>query len=318
MKTPRFANYLKETFSDWLADDAFQKSAALAYYSIFSIPGLVIIVITLASLVWSPQYVNQVVAEQIANTVGPEAGQQIATMVENSRKETNSLLAMIAGIATLVFGASGVFSQLQKSINAVWGVEVDPSAGFKQMALGRITAFSIVLVIAFLMIVSLMMSAALALLNGWIESQLPGFPTVIFFLLNNLLSIAVLTIFFALMFKVLPDAKVQWRSVWLGALLTSVLFTLGKFLLGFYFGKSDPEAAFGAAGSIILVMLWVYYTSLILLFGAEFTQVFARNNGHGVQPARHARHDAAYRLQALKTAAAQQDNATVKKLADDL
>ncbi len=301
--------YFKETYKDWMSDDAFEKSAALAYYSVFSLPGLLIIVITVASLIWSAEYVEQVVAEQIGSAVGSDAASQIQTMIENSRQKSSSTMALIVGIGTLIFGATGVFSQLQKSINNVWEVELDPDAGIKQYALSRITALGIVLAISFLLIVSLLMSAALSALDGWIAQQLPGFPNFIFFIVSNLLSIGVLTAFFALMFKVLPDADVEWRSVWLGALLTAILFTIGKFALGFYFGKSDPGATFGAAGSIILIMLWVYYSSLILLFGAEFTQVYARHNGHRLEPSEHARRNAEYRLNQIE----QRDGKTAQK-----
>ena len=289
-------SYLKETYQEWSSDNAFEKSSSLAYYSVFSLPGLLIIVITVASLIWSSQYVEQVVSDQISGAIGGEAAEQVQTMIENSKQESNSTMALIVGIATLVFGATGVFSQLQSSLNDAWEVELDPDAGIKQMAISRVTALGIVLAISFLLIVSLLLSAGLSAMNGWIEQQLPGFPTVIFFILNNIVSVGVITVLFALMFKVLPDAEVEWRSVWPGALLSAVLFTIGKFLLGFYFGQAEPEATFGAAGSIILIMLWVYYSSLILLFGAEFSQVYARRNGHRLEPSEHARYNAEYRL----------------------
>ena len=228
--------------------------------------------------------------------MGKDAAEQIQTMLQNSRQESNSTMALIVGIATLIFGATGVFSQLQKSLNDAWEVELDPDAGIKQTVLSRVTALGIILAVAFLLIVSLLLSSLLAAINGWLEQQLPGIPTFIFFVVNNLLTVAILTALFSLMFRVLPDAEVEWRSVVWGALLTAVLFTIGKFLLGFYFGQSDPGATFGAAGSIILIMLWVYYSSLIMLFGAEFTQVYARRHGHQVKPSEHARYNAEYRL----------------------
>ena len=300
MNARRIFNYFKETYQEWQSDDAFQKSASIAYYSVFSLPGLLIIVVTVASLIWSPDYVEQVITDQAGGSMGSDAGEQVKTMLQNSRQESNSTMALIVGFATLVFGATGVFSQLQKSLNDAWEVELDPDAGIKQTVISRVTALGIVLALAFLLIVSLLLSAALSALDGWIQQQLPGFPTFVFFIINILLSVGVLTTLFALMFKVLPDADVEWKSVWFGALLTAVLFTIGKFLLGFYFGQSDPGATFGAAGSIILIMLWVYYSSLILLFGAEFTQVYARHNGHRLEPSEHARHNAEYRLKQLE------------------
>ena len=296
MNFKKIFSYLKETYQEWSNDDAFEKSSSIAYYSVFSLPGLLIIVVTVATLIWSPEYVERVITDEIGGAMGGDAAEQVQTMLQNSRQESNSTFALIVGIATLVFGATGVFSQLQKSLNDAWEVELDPDAGIKQTVLSRVTALGIILALAFLLIVSLLLSSVLSAINGWLEQLLPGIPTFIFFVVNNLVSIVVLTALFALMFKVLPDADVEWRSVKWGALLTAVLFTIGKFLLGFYFGQSDPGATFGAAGSIILIMLWVYYSSLIMLFGAEFTQVYARHHGHRLKPSEHARYNAEYRL----------------------
>ncbi len=288
--------YFKETYQEWSSDDAFQKSASLAYYSIFSIPALMIIVINIASLAFGQDQVQQQLTDQIASMMGTEAANQVETMVARSRENSNSTLAIIIGIATLLFGATGVFYQLQKALNDAWEVEPDPDSGLKQMAKSRITALGIVVAIGFLLMISLLVTTALSAMSGWIQQQLPGFPQFVFYILQVLVSIGVITVLFAAMFKILPDAKVEWRSVWVGALLTAILFTIGKFLIGFYIGKTDPASTFGAAGSIVLIMLWVYYTGLILLFGAEFTQVFARNKGHRIEPDEHARRTAEYRL----------------------
>jgi membrane protein len=201
-------------------------------------------------------------------------------MISNSKEQGKSVLSIIIGVATLLFGATGVFYQLQKSLNDAWEVEQDPEAGIKQVAKSRITALGLVIAIGFLLIVSLVVSTALSALSGWIQQQLPNFPVFVFYIIQILLSIGILMVLFAIMFKVLPDVKIEWRSVWVGALVTAILFTIGKFLIGFYMGKTDPASTFGAAGSIIIIMLWVYYSGLILLFGAEFTQVYARKNGH--------------------------------------
>ena len=300
MTARTFFSYLKETYHEWSDDDSFEKSASLAYYSVFSLPGLLIIIVTVASLIWSAQDIQEVISGQVGDAMGGDAAEQIQTMIKNSQQKSNSTMALIVGIATLVFGATGVFSQLQKSLNNAWEVELDPDAGIMRTVISRVTALGIILTIAFLLIVSLLLSAVLSTINGWLEQQLPGIPSFLFFLVNNLVSVGVITVLFALMFKVLPDAKVEWRSVWAGAFMTSILFTIGKFLLGFYFGQSDPGATFGAAGSIILIMLWVYYSSLIMLFGAEFTQVYARRNGHQIEPSEHARRSAEYRLKQMK------------------
>ncbi|MGB3587142.1 MAG: YihY/virulence factor BrkB family protein [Tunicatimonas sp.] len=296
MSFRKIFSYFKETYQEWSNDDAFQKSASLAYYSIFSIPALMIIVINIASLAFGQDQVQQQLTDQIASMMGTEAANQVETMVARSRENSNSTLAIIIGIATLLFGATGVFYQLQKALNDAWEVEPDPDSGLKQMAKSRITALGIVVAIGFLLMISLLVTTALSAMSGWIQQQLPGFPQFVFYILQVLVSIGVITVLFAAMFKILPDAKVEWRSVWVGALLTAILFTIGKFLIGFYIGKTDPASTFGAAGSIVLIMLWVYYTGLILLFGAEFTQVFARNKGHRIEPDEHARRTAEYRL----------------------
>ncbi|WPP50161.1 YihY/virulence factor BrkB family protein [Catalinimonas niigatensis] len=291
---------LKESFQEWQADDAFRQSASLAYYAIFSLPALLIIVINVASLVWSQQYIEQQVNGQLGSMLGQDAAQQIQTMISNSKEQGNSILSIIIGVATLIFGATGVFYQLQKSLNDAWEVEQDPDAGIKEVAKSRITALGLIIAIGFLLIVFLVVSTLLSALSGWIQQQLPNFPVFIFYILQALLSIGILTALFAAMFKVLPDVEIEWRSVWVGALVTAVLFVIGKFLIGFYIGKTDPGSTFGAAGSIIIILLWVYYSGLILIFGAEFTQVYARRNGHRLEPSSHARRNAEYRLAQLE------------------
>ncbi|MDF9798425.1 membrane protein [Catalinimonas alkaloidigena] len=292
--------YLKETFKEWQSDDAFRQSASLAYYAIFSLPALLIIVINVASLVWSQQYIEQQLSNQLGSMLGQDAAQQLQTMLSNSKEQGNSVLSIIIGVATLIFGATGVFYQLQKSLNDVWEVEQDPDAGIKQLAISRVTALGLVIAIGFLLIVSLVVSTAISSMSGWIQQQLPNFPVFLFQVIQILLSVGILTLLFAIMFKALPDAKVEWRSVWRGALLTAVLFTIGKFLIGLYISHTDPGSTFGAAGSIIIIMLWVYYSGLILIFGAEFTQVYARRKGHRLQPSSHARRTAEYRLAQLE------------------
>jgi len=293
-------SYLKESFKEWQSDDAFRQSASLAYYAIFSLPALLIIVINVASVVWSEQYIQQQVTEQLGSMLGADAAEQIQTMISNSKKQGNSILSIIIGVATLIFGATGVFYQLQKSLNDAWEVEQDPDSGIMEVAKSRITALGLVVAIGFLLIVSLVVTTAISAMSGWIQQQLPNFPVFVFYIFQVMLSLGILTVLFAIMFKVLPDAKVEWRSVWVGALLTAILFTIGKFLIGFYIGKTDPASTFGAAGSIIIIMLWVYYSGLILIFGAEFTQVYARNKGHRLQPSSHARRTAEYRLAQLE------------------
>ncbi|MFP4096157.1 MAG: YihY/virulence factor BrkB family protein [Cyclobacteriaceae bacterium] len=291
---------IKTSFKEWQNDNAFQKSAALAYYAIFSLPALLIIIINVASLVMSEQYVQNQLTSQLGSMMGEQAAQEIQTMISNSRQNSNSTLSIIIGAAILIFGATGVFYQLQQMLNDAWEVEPDPDAGIGQVAKSRITAFGLIIAIGFLLIVSLVVSTAISALSDWIQQQLPNFPMFIFYVAQLLLSVGIITVLFAIMFKALPDARVEWRSVWVGALVTAILFTIGEFLIGFYIGKTDPASTFGAAGSVVLIMLWVYYSGLIVFFGAEFTQVYARRKGHGLKPAKHARRNAEYRLARLE------------------
>lgn len=294
-----FSN-LKKTFQEWQKDDAFGKSAALAYYTIFSLPGLLLIIIQVAGLVWSPEYVQNELTAQISSMVGQDAAEQIRTVISNSQQSGQSTFAIIVGIATLIFGATGAFFQLQKSLNDAWGVEPKPDTGIKKMLLSRLTALGLVLAIGFLLMVSMLLTTAISILRTWIQENLTQLPPFMFFIVEELVSFGIFTVLFALIFKYLPDVKIQWRSVWRGALLTALLFTIGKFLLGFYFGNANPTSSFGSAGSVVLLLLWAYYSGLIFLFGAEFTQVYARKKGHEFQPTSFARYNAEYRLKHLE------------------
>mgnify|MGYP006293290899 CR=1 FL=1 len=288
-------SYLKETFQNWQDDEAFRQSAVIAYYSIFSLPALIIIVVNVAGLVYGQAEVRGQITEQIGSTIGGEVAQQVKTMVSNASDQGNSTLAIIVGVATLLFGATGLFYQLQQSLNKVWDVEPKPSAGILKVVMDRALSLGIVLAIGFLLIISLVATAALSALSQWVQQQLSEVLVYVFYVANFVLSIGMVTLFFALIYKVLPDVQIPWRTVWIGAIVTAVLFTLGKFALGMYFGKTDPASTFGAAGSIILILLWVNYSGLIFLFGAEFTKVYAERNNHEITVSSHAQRTAAYR-----------------------
>lgn len=296
----RAFSYLKKTYQEWSDDDASGKSAALAYYTVFSLPGLLIIIINVASLVWSKDYVQNELTTQVSEVVGQEAARQIKTIISNAQQQSSSLFPFIAGVATLIFGATGVFFQLQKSLNDAWYLEPDPGKGVKKMMISRLTALGIVLAIGFLLMVSMMLSTAISVLSGYIQEQLIAIPAFALSLSQELVTLLIVTVLFAMIFKILPDANIQWRSVWIGALITALLFTLGKFLLSFYFGRANPGSTFGSAGSIILLLLWAYYSGMIFLFGAEFTQVYARKKGHRVIPASYAQYNAEYKLKRSK------------------
>ncbi len=287
---------LKETYKEWNDDDPFRMSAAMSYYAIFSLPGLLMIVITVAGYFGSGKSAEQEIESQISEMMGPDASQSIQTMIENASTSTNLTWSTIIGVATLIFGATGVFYQLQKSLNEVWEVEIKKEEGIKKVLLDRVTSFGVILVIGFLLLISLVLTAALSALSSYITQNLSSYLIYIFYVAEFLLSYGIITLLFAMIYKILPDVEIKWRTVWVGALVTAALFVIGKFALGIYFGNSDPGSAYGAAGSLILILLWVSYSCLILFFGAEFTQVYARRYGHFIQPSSHARRTAAYIL----------------------
>nr|WKN36049.1 YihY/virulence factor BrkB family protein [Tunicatimonas sp. TK19036] len=295
-KSKSIFTILKKTYNEWNADDPFRQSAVIAYYSIFSLPALLIIIIKVTGQIFGEEAVRGEISGQISSAVGAEAADQVQTMIANTSQQGDSTIAIIVGVATLLFGATGVFVQLQRSLNQAWEVEAKPEAGIAKIALDRVLSLGFILAIGFLLIVSLALTAGLQALSGFIQRNLPDYLLYVFHVVEIVISLGVITTLFAMIYKFLPDAKVEWRSVWVGALVTAILFIIGKEGLGIYFGKMDPGSAFGAAGSLILILLWVNYSALIFLFGAEFTQVYARRKGHHIEPSSHARWSAERRL----------------------
>jgi membrane protein len=278
----------KETYQEWNAKEPFELSAVIAYYAIFSLPGLLIIVIGIAGFFFGEQAVKGEVANQISKMLGKEAANGIQEMIVNSYKSNSSLMATIIGVATLLFGATGVFFQLQKSLNKLWNVKADPKAGIKKLILDRATSFGIILALGFLLLVSLVLTTILSVLSNWISHVFPEFMLVLFIVLNFIVSFGFITVLFALIFKVLPDVKIRWKPVWIGSIVTAVLFEIGRFALEIYFAKANPGSTYGAAGSVILILLWVSYSCMMLFFGAEFTQVYARRSGDRIEPSENA------------------------------
>jgi membrane protein len=264
-------------------------AAALSYYTIFSLPAILVLILMLVSAVMNPSDVRGGLEGQLQGLMGPTAGEQVRTIIQQAEhRPRNGLLPTILGIAGLLFGATGAFGQLQKTLNRAWNVEPDPNqGGIKAFLSKRLFSFGVILVFAFFLLVSLVISAALTGLGSRLSGFLPtGLSGALLEVGNAVVSLAVITLLFAAMFKVMPDARIAWRSVWVGALVTAVLFVLGKFLIGFYLGQSNPGQAYGAAGSLAVLLLWIYYSSLILLFGAEFTETWAVQRGQGIEPER--------------------------------
>ncbi|MDQ3622007.1 MAG: YihY/virulence factor BrkB family protein [Verrucomicrobiota bacterium] len=280
----RAVRMLIDTFNSWMEDNALRLSAALAYYSIFSIAPLLVIAISIAGLALGPEAVNQGLAVQLKSYVGEQAAQAVQSMVQSASKPAQSKIAAVVGILTLLIGASAIFGQLKDALNTIWEVKQKSGAGVMGFVRERFLSFGMVLVIGFLLLVSLLLTAAFAGMTGYFENVLK-LPAFIGGALGFVISFGMVTLLFAAIFKMLPDATVEWRNVWIGAAVTALLFEIGKFLLGWYLGRESTASTYGAAASVVLLLLWVYYASLILLFGAEFTQVYASATGSSIRPA---------------------------------
>lgn len=281
----------QETFKAWNDKDPFRQSAVIAYYAIFSMPGLLVLIITIAGSFFGHDKVNQNILAQIASTLGPDTAASIEDMLTKVGQSKSTVWGSIIGIATILVGSTGVFVELQKTFNTIWEVKVVVKRGILPILKARLFSFGLILAIAFLLTISLVVSTALAAMNNWIKVDSPEWIIMVLHVVNFIISLAVISTLFGLMFKILPDAKIEWKHVWLGSLVTGLLFTIGKTALTYYFGKAEPASAYGAAGSIILMMLWVSYSSMILFFGAEFTAAYARIYCNKVPPTEIARVD---------------------------
>lgn len=256
----------------------------VAYYAVLSLPGLLIVVINSVGAFWGTEIVQGEITQQISEAIGPDAANSVVEIIENSRKDDQSLFATIMGVAILIFGATGVFYQLQISMNEIWSVKVDPKAGIWKLVKDRALSLGFVMVFAFLLIISFVVSTALTVLSGFLSRLWePGLVYLAQFFEFGL-STFVLGLLFVLIFRFMPDMKIQWSSVWLGGFMTAVLFNLGKILLSIYFGAASPDSMYGAAGSVVLILLWVSYSCLILFFGAAFTRIYAEKYESEIHP----------------------------------
>lgn len=278
---------VKETASDWVDDGASRLAAALAYYSLLSLAPLLVITIAIAGFFFGYDAARGKVAGELGAVVGGQAAVGIQSVVASAHSPVTGVISTSVGIVTLFIGASGVFGELQASLNTIWEVKPKPGRGVWGEVKDRFLSFTMVLGVAFLLLVSLILNAILSAIGARFSEALPG-GELVWQAFNFVFSLSVITGLFALIFKFVPDAEIRWRDVWLGAAVTAVLFTIGKVLLGLYLGKAAIGSAYGAAGSIIALVVWVYYAAQILLLGAEFTQVQARRSGREIRPA----HDA--------------------------
>lgn len=283
MKVPAFVPLLKATFSKWTEDKVPRLAAALAYFTVFSLAPLLIISISIAAIFFGEDAARGQIVGQIQSLVGQEGAEAIESMIANANQVEGGVVATIVGIVTLLLGASGVFGQLQDALNTIWEVAPKPGRGIVNFIRIRILSFGMVLAIGFLLLVSLIASAVLAGLGTFMNGILPDLAPL-WEVVNFVVSFGVITFLFALIYKVLPDVRITWGDVWIGAAFTAFLFTIGRTLIGIYLGSAAVGSAYGAAGSLVVILVWVFYSAQILLFGAEFTQVYARRYGSRIRP----------------------------------
>ncbi len=274
---------LVQTYKAWNAENPFRLSAVVAYYAILSLPGLLVIIVNVIGSIWGQDIVQGELTNEISSALGRDAASSIETMIAETQEGDKNLISTIIGIGTLIFGASGVFYHLQISLNHIWKIDAAPQQTFWRMLLNRARSFTFILVIGFLLLISFIITTGISAVTKFLSSNFPNIVVYLAYFLDILLSLGMITVLFALMFKYLPNAKIKWKSVWIGAFITAILFVLGKFLMGLYFGRADFDSTYGAAGTIVLILLWVSYSCLILFFGAQFTWVYAEKYGYGIK-----------------------------------
>lgn len=279
---------LKASYKAWMAQDPFRQSATIAYYAIFSLPALLVIIISLAGFFFGPEAVTGQLSRNINRIMGSETAKQIESMIAEASINDKSALATMIAVGVMFIGSTAVFVQLQKTFNIIWQVKPRIKGKFLLVLKARLLSFGLVLTIGFLLLISLVITSLVALFGAWLETRIPGLAVMMLQILNFVISFGLITVLFAMMFKFLPDASIKWRNVWTGAVLTSLLFSLGQMALGLYFGKATPASTYGAAGSVVLIMLWMSYSCMILFFGAEFTRQYTLARERKIVPAEHA------------------------------
>ena len=288
---PKYArdawSILKTTATQWIGDKCPQLGAALAYFTVFSLAPLVLLLLALFGLFFGSEHARDKITEQLQYLIDPNGIRVIQDIAASASKPRSGILATVLGVVVGLFGASGVFGQLQDALNTIWGVKPKPGAGLWSFLRARFLSFAMVGGVCFLLLVSLTVESVLRGVSTYLQKMLPGghiLALTLFFIFD----LAVVIFLFAMIFRYLPDVKIAWRDVWMGASLTAVLFVIGKFILGLYLGSGAAGSAYGAASSLITLLLWIYYSAQILLFGAEFTQVYANTYGSQVEPEEHA------------------------------
>lgn len=279
---------LVQTYKAWDSDEPFRMSAIVAYYAILSLPALLVIIINLVGSIWGVDIVQGQLTSEISTALGKDAANAIESMISETQQGNNSTISTVIGIGTLIFGSTGVFYHLQISLNQIWKIKPQPKNEIWRMLTNRARSFAFILVIGFLLLISFIITAGIAALTTYIKKTFPDIVLYLAYVLDIVVSMGIITVLFALMFRYLPNATIKWKTVWIGSIITAALFVLGKFLLGLYFGQSDIDSTYGAAGTIVLILLWVSYSCLILFFGAEFTYVYAKKYGFTIEPTENA------------------------------
>jgi membrane protein len=275
---------LKTTYNEFDNDNAIKLSASLSYYTIFSLPPLLIIIMSICSFFFGKEAVAGRFFVQINDMVGNVAAAQIQETIKNIELADSNVFAAVFGGIMLVIGASGVFAEIQSSVNFIWGLSAKPNKGLIKFIKNRLMSFSMIAVVGFLLLVSLMVNTVMDVINARLMVYFPDITVYLFYILNLLILFTTTTVLFSIIFKTLPDGNIAWKDAFIGSGFTSIFFMIGKFAIGFYLGNSTIATVYGAAGSVIIILVWVYYSAIILYFGAEFTKVYAKNHGNKIIP----------------------------------
>lgn len=279
---------LKESFSGFSDHKATKLSASLAYYTTFSLGPLMIVIIFIAGRFFGEEAVQGQIYNQMKSFVGANAAEQIQTIIKNAAISNKSGIAAIIGVITLLIGATTVFGEIQDSINSIWGVKAKPKAGIMKLIMTRLLSFGMIASLGFLLLVSLAVTAMVEAIGNRLKEIFPDVTVVLLYIVNLVITLGVITALFAIIFKVLPDIRIKWKAIWPGAIATAILFMIGKFLISVYIAKSNIGSTYGTAGSMVILIVWVYYSAIILYFGAEFTKGYALQKGVHIVPTEYA------------------------------
>ena len=276
--------YLKQVFKEFGQDNILKYSASLAYYTVFSLAPLLIVIISICGLLFGKDAIEGHIYTELRGLAGSDAAAQVQDTIKNIHITGHNLFASIVGIVVLIIGATGIFGEVQDSLNKIWGLRIKTRKTWWKLIINRLLSFSLILSIGFVMMVSLILNALITAFGNYLNRYFSNFSVIFIQIMDGVLTFIITTFLFSLMFKMLPDAKIKWKDVLIGGLITSVFFMLGKLAIGYYLGSSNIASVYGAAGSIMIIMVWVYYSSVILYVGAEFTKVYAKFHGGKIFP----------------------------------